>query len=102
MRKRVKIFRPGQVLILAAAFMMTLATAFAQETGNTAPGSAPADINENIDSGMPRMNAAEAKAEEKQMVLLNELLQPDSAIQGERTGTEEPCGSKECTIPATR
>jgi len=102
MKLRVEKCRRRQLLILAALFMMTLATAFAQDSGEKTSSYAQVDLENNLDTGRSHMNAAEAIMEEKQMALLDELLQPDPSNQSGRTATEEPCGINECALATPR
>ena len=46
------------MLILVSAFIVTLATAFAQDTGKKTSSYAPVDIKEDFETMMARMKAA--------------------------------------------
>ena len=65
--------RPLRLLLfLAVAFMVTLATVFAQDTGKKPSSYAPVDIKEDFASTMARMKAEKAGIMNRQMDLLNE------------------------------
>ncbi|MDA8340103.1 MAG: hypothetical protein M0Z70_12460 [Nitrospiraceae bacterium] len=73
MKQNVKKCRWTLLLILVAAFIVTLATAFAQDTGKKTSSYAPVDIKEDFATMMARMKAAKPEVEKKHMDLLNEL-----------------------------
>ena len=60
------------LLFLAVAFMVTLATVFAQDTEKKPSSYAPVDIKEDFASTMARMKAEKAAIMKRQMGLLNE------------------------------
>lgn len=60
------------LLILVSAFIVSLATAFAQDTGEKTSSYAPVDIKEDFKTIMARMKAAKPGVEKKHMDLLNE------------------------------
>ena len=65
--------RPLRLLLfLAAAFMVTLATVFAQDTGKKPSSYSPVVITEDFASTMARMKAEKAGIMKRQMDLLNE------------------------------
>jgi len=65
--------RPLRLLLfLAAAFMVTLATVFAQDTGKKQSSYSPVVIKEDFASTMARMKAEKAGIMKRQMDLLNE------------------------------
>lgn len=72
MKQNVEKCRWTMLLILVAAFMVTLATAFAQDTGKKTSSYAPVDIKEDFATMMARMKAAKPEVEKKHMDLLNE------------------------------
>lgn len=72
MKQNVKKCRWTLLLILVAAFIVTLATAFAQDTGKKTSSYAPVDIKEDFATMMARMKAAKPEVEKKHMDLLNE------------------------------
>jgi hypothetical protein len=87
-----------RLLLIFVALIVRLATCFAQDTGTKTSSYAPVDSKENIDTITSRMKAAKPNVEKKHMDLLNELLQPDSSNQTERTVKEEPCGIYACIL----
>jgi len=72
MKQRVIKCRWGLSLILVASLMVTLATAFAQDSGKGATSYAPVDIKEDFASIMARMKAAKPGVEKKHADLLKE------------------------------
>jgi cytochrome c peroxidase len=72
MKQKVKKCRWTMFLILVAAFMVTLATANAQDSGRKASSYAPVDIKEDFATIMARMKAAKPDVEKKHMGVLNE------------------------------
>lgn len=72
MKQHVKKCYRVLVLIFIAAFMVTLTTAFAQDTGKKASSYAPVDLKEDFSTVMSRMKAAKQEIMKRQMNLLNE------------------------------
>lgn len=86
-----------QLLILSAALVLTLQTAFAQDSTEKTSGNVHAEIRKNLDTSISRMKGSNSRVEDKDEDLLNELLQPDSANKTERTAKDESCDSNVCT-----
>lgn len=82
------------LLTLAAVFMLTLSTTFAQGTEKIPPSFAQEEITDSFDATMSRLNAAKPGVEAQQE-LLRELLQPDSSLQAELTEIEGSCSLSE-------
>ena len=93
----VKTYRMRRLLILSAALVLTLQTAFAQDNTEKTSGNVHAEVRGNLDTSILRMNDPNSGMENKDTGLLNELLQPDSANKTELTANEEPCDSNVCT-----
>lgn len=102
MKSCVKNRRLRQLLFLAVAVVLTLGTAFAQETVKKASLSAQGDIKENVSTRASHLSVTDRGTGNTNMTLLNELLQPDSAIKTELTAKEVPCVSNECTLEKPR
>ena len=102
MKNRVEKGLRGLLLILAAVFMMSLSTAFAQDTRTKMASYTSVDINENFDMLLASMDAANPGMEKNDTDLLNELSQPDTSYQADRTGNEESCGNYECLLTTPR
>jgi hypothetical protein len=86
-----------QLLILSAAILLTLQTAFAQDNTEKTSGNVHDEIRENLDTSISRMKDPNSRVEDKDGDLLNELLQPDSANKTEQTSKEESCDKNVCT-----
>ena len=72
MKQSVKKSRWILLLIPVSAFIVTLATAFAQDTGKKTSSYMPVDITEDFAAIMARMKAAKPAVEKKHIDLLNE------------------------------
>ena len=97
MKPRVNKNRLRPLLILVVMFLFPLGTAFAQDNVENATGSAQNTNRENPDTRMPHRNAAKPGLEKKDVDLLNELIQPESANKSDQTVKEEACSSVKCT-----
>lgn len=97
MKLRVNKNRLRLVLILVVLFLIPLETAFAQDNDKNATGSAQNTNRENSDTRMPQGNVAKPGLEKKDVDLLNELIQPESANKSDQTVKEEACCSVKCT-----
>jgi hypothetical protein len=91
-----------QLLVLSAAIVLTLQTAFAQDSAEKMSAYVQVEISENSATGMSRMSDADPGMENKDRDLLNELLQPDSSDRTERSAKEESCDRNECTPESHR
>ena len=97
MKLRVHKNRLRLVLILILLFLILLGTAFAQDNVENANGSAQNTNRENPDTRMPHRNVVKPGLEKKDVDLLNELIQPESANKSDQTVKEEACSSVKCT-----
>jgi hypothetical protein len=93
----VKTRRMRLLLILLAALVLTLQTAFAQDNTEKTSGNVHAEIRKNLDTSISRMKGPNSRVENKDADLLNELLQPDAANKTEQTSKEESCDRNVCT-----
>ena len=98
MKQYVKTDRQRRWLLLVAAFMMMLGTAFAQDPVKETTGNIQVEKNKNPDKGLPLINAANNGVENTDMDLLTELLKPDSDDKAQPKAIEEQCASNECSF----
>jgi hypothetical protein len=85
------------LLILSASLVLSLQSAFAQDTSEKTTGTAHAENRKNLDTSISRMKVPDSRMEDTDRDLLNELLQPDSANKTEQTSKEESCDRNVCT-----
>ena len=102
MKPRVISYCRSMLLVLATAFLMSMATAFAQDSGNQTSSYAQAEISRNYEMFMARMDAGEPEMDRNHRDLLSELLQSVSSNQNEHPENETPCVTNECTLAAAR
>ena len=86
-----------QLLILSAALVLTLQTAFAQESTEKTPGNVHAENRKTPDTSISSMKGPNSRVEVKNEDLLNEFLQPDSANKTDQTSKDESCDRNVCT-----
>jgi hypothetical protein len=86
-----------QLLVLSASLVLTLQTAFAQDSTEETSGNVHAEIRKNLDTSTSRMKGPNSRVEDKDGDLLNELLQPDSANKTDQISKEESCDRNVCT-----
>jgi hypothetical protein len=86
-----------QLLFLSAALVLTLQTAFAQDSTEKKSGNVHAEIRKNLDTSISRMKGTNTMVEVKDEDLLNELLQPDYANKTDQTSKDESCDRNVCT-----
>jgi hypothetical protein len=86
-----------QLLILLAALVLTLQTAFAQDNTKKTSGNVHAEIRKNLDTSISRMKGPNSRVEDNEEELLNELLRSDSVNKTEQTSKEESCDRNVCT-----
>ena len=86
-----------QLLILSAASVLTVQTAFAQEGTEKTSGNVHAEIRKNLDTSISSMKGPNSRVEVKDEDLLNELVQPDSAHKTDQTSKVESCDRNVCT-----
>jgi len=91
-----------QLLILSAASVLMLQTAFAQDKPEKTSGNVHDEVRGNLETSISQMEDFDSGAEDKDRDLLNELLQPDSAIKSVQTVNEGPCDSNACTLEKNR
>jgi hypothetical protein len=97
MKPRVKKNRLRPLLILVVLFLISLDISFAQNNAENVTGSAQNTTRENPDTPMPQRNVAKPGLEKKDVELLNELIQPESANKSDQTVKEDSCISIKCT-----
>ena len=81
------------LLLLVVIFLISLETAFAQDNAENVTGSTQIKTRENHDTRMPHRNVAKPGLEKKDVDLLNELIQLESANKSDQAVKEEACRS---------
>jgi len=102
MKSCVNVCRLKQFLILTAALVIMLETAYAQESVKKSHGLAQAGNKENVAVRASHVKSVNPEPENKDKELLNELLQTDAAIMTELTAKEAPCENNECSLEKPR
>jgi hypothetical protein len=85
------------LLILSASLVLSLQSAFAQDTSEKTTGTVHAENRNNLDTSISRLKVPDSRMEDTDRDLLNELLQPDSANKTDQTSKEESCDRNVCT-----
>lgn len=96
MKPCVNRYRLRLVLILIVIVLISLETAFARDEAGNVTGSAQTKTREKPAAGTLRVNDANHDQEKKDVDLLDELIEPESANKGDQTVKEESCGSVTC------
>lgn len=102
MKPCVQTCRLRLLLLLAAAFLITITTAFAQETAKS-NGCSQRDTTESLETTGSCKDTAAPVENKKNLELLNELQQPDSSLLSELTRkTDQPTDQERTQPPPGR
>jgi hypothetical protein len=85
------------LLLLAVAFLLTMTTALAKETGKKTTSCVPLDIKDSLETVSSCKETAKPVVDQKNLDLLNELLQPDSSLLAELAGKADQPANEERT-----